>query len=52
MQNTSSMVQSEERIMGTVPCSDVFDIRALEVLRSKCNQFVRQDLILTIETPS
>jgi hypothetical protein len=52
MQNTSPMVQSKERIMGTVPCSDVFDTRALEVLRSKCNQFVRQDLILTIETPS
>ena len=52
MQNTSPMVQSEEKIMGTVPSRDVFDIRAHEVLRSQCNQFVRQDLILTIETPS
>ena len=52
MQNTSPMVQSVEKIMGTVPGRDVFDIRSHEVLRSQCNQFVRQDLILTIETPS
>ncbi len=52
MQNTSPMVQSKEKIMGTVPSRDIFDIRALEVLRSQCNQFVRQDLILPIETPS